>query len=90
MTLKPGTRIDRYGYEGGTFASPQGTPYANRALAPRTESKPYNIYEVVKPVDVQGGKIASWFDQPGGGIQYEFSQSISKLLESGIIKKVGK
>jgi len=24
ITLKPGTRIDRYGYEGGTFVSPEG------------------------------------------------------------------
>ncbi len=90
VTLKPGTRIDRYGYEGGTFVSPEGTPYANRALALGTESKPYNVYEVVKPLNAQGGKIASWFGQPGGGTQYELGQSISDLLEAGIIKKVGK
>jgi hypothetical protein len=47
-TLKPGTRIDRYGYDSGTFVSPEGTPYANRALEPGTETKPYNVYEVVK------------------------------------------
>ncbi|WP_083773542.1 glycohydrolase toxin TNT-related protein [Desulfofarcimen acetoxidans] len=33
--------------------------------------------------------MAPWFDQPGGGIQYEFSQSINNLLKAGIIKRVG-
>jgi hypothetical protein len=54
-TLEVGKRIDRYGYEGGTFVSPEGIPYASRALAPGTNLKPYNVYEVVKPVDVQAG-----------------------------------
>ena len=34
ITLQPGTIIDRYGSDFGTFTSPQGVPYANRALAP--------------------------------------------------------
>src|SRR5690554_4988968 len=71
-TLQPGTTIDRYGYESGKFVSPQGTSYGQRSLAPGTESTPYNAYEVIKPIDAQGGKIASWFDQPGGGTQYKF------------------
>ena len=79
-TLQPGTRIDRYGYDGGTFVSPEGTPYSQRALAPGTESKPYTVFEVAKPVEVQGGKIAPWYGEEGGGIQYEFSESISELL----------
>lgn len=33
ITLQSGTIIDRYGSDYGTFTSPQGTPYANRALA---------------------------------------------------------
>jgi RHS repeat-associated protein len=89
ITLKPGTRIDRYGYEGGTFASPEGTPYSNRALAPGTQTKPHNIYEVNKPVKVKAGKIAPWFDEPGGGTQYEFDKSISQLLKEEILIKVG-
>lgn len=43
---------------------------------------------VVKPVNVQAGKIAPWFGEKGGGIQYEFSQKISELLEQGILRKV--
>lgn len=88
MTLQPGTRIDRYGYEGGTFVSPEGIPYNARSLAPGTELKPYNVYEVVKPIDGLEGKIAPWFDEVGGGIQYKLNQSIKELLDGGYIKKV--
>jgi hypothetical protein len=54
--LQSGTRVDRCGYDGGTFVSPEGTPYSQRALAPGTEKKPYTIFEVMKPIAVQGGK----------------------------------
>ncbi|MED4130159.1 TNT domain-containing protein [Shouchella miscanthi] len=30
----------------------------------------YYRYEVLKPLEVDGGKIAPWFDRPGGGTQY--------------------
>ncbi|PLR77051.1 hypothetical protein CU633_12615 [Bacillus sp. V3-13] len=90
ITLEPGTRIDRYGYEGGTFVSPVGTPYEMRALAPGTNQKPYNVYEVVKPVNVQSGRIAPWFDEPGLGIQHEFNKSIKELIEEGTLRRVEK
>lgn len=90
ITLKPGTRIDRYGYEGGTFVSPEGIPYEMRSLAPGTEVKPYHVYEVVKPVEGLGGKIAPWFNQPGGGIQYKLSNTIQELLDGGFIREVVK
>ena len=53
-----------------------------------TDKKPYTIFEVVKPVEVRSGKIAPWFGEKGGGIQYEFSNKISELLEQGILRKV--
>jgi len=87
--LETGSRVDRYGYEGGTFVSPEGTPYLNRSLAPGTDLQPYNVYEVVKPVEVQAGEIAPWFDQPGGGLQYEFSKPINELIEDGTLRRVG-
>lgn len=76
--------VERYGYEGGTSVSPVDVPFPNRALAPRTDKKPYTIYEVVKPVEVQTGKIAPWFHESGGGIQHEFSKPISKLNGKGL------
>ena len=88
ITLESGTLIDRYGYDGGTFVSPKGIPYTERSLPLGTDKKPYTVFEVVKPIEVQAGKIAPWFGEKGGGIQYEFSQKISELLEQGILRKV--
>ena len=87
-TLEPGTMVDRYGYDGGYFVSPEGTSYTERALPVGTDKKPYTVFEVIKPVKVQSGKIAPWFGEKGGGIQYEFSNKISELLEQGILRKV--
>ncbi len=47
IELSPGTRIDRYGFETGTFVSPEGIPYGQLSLAPGTELKQYHVYEVV-------------------------------------------
>jgi len=88
VTLQPGTRIDRYGYENGSYVAPEGTPYEMRSLAPGTENKPYNVYEVLKPLDAMGGEIISWFDQPGGGLQFKFSKSIQQLLEEEYLRRV--
>lgn len=90
LTLQPGTRIDRYGSEYGTFVCPEGVPYEMRSLAPGSETKPYNVYEVRKPVEVLAGETAPWFDQPGGGVQYMFDKSIRELIEAGILIKVAR
>ena len=44
---------------------------------------------MIKPIEVQAGKIAPWFNEPGGGIQYELSISVKKLIEDGFIRRVG-
>lgn len=88
-TLKPGTRIDRYGREGGTYVSPEGTPFAQRALPPKQPNTPYRVYEVVAELEVRGGITAPWFGQPGGGIQYELPGSVGDLISRGILKSVG-
>jgi len=87
--VKPGTRIDRYGGSGGTFASPEGTPFAERSLRSTSIDSPYNVYEVVKPITVRGGIVAPAFGYGGGGIQYEFGSPISDLIDSGVLKRVG-
>ncbi len=87
-TLEVGAKVDRYGYDGGRFLAPSDTPYEARALAPGTESKPYTVFEVLKPIPAKGGKIAPWFGAPGGGIQYRLDQRVSELLESEHLKKV--
>lgn len=88
--MKPGTIIDRFGYEAGTFVSPYGVPYEMRSLTPETYLKPYKVYVIRKPIEVQVGKIAPWFDESGHGIQYELNQSVRSLINKGIIGRIGK
>jgi RHS repeat-associated protein len=82
-TLVPGTTIDRYGLPGGTFVSPTGTPFIQRSLAPGTQYAPYNIYTVLKPIQVQAGEIAPAFGMPGGGVQFKLPSSVQSLIDSG-------
>ncbi|KAI4176676.1 MAG: hypothetical protein LQ343_000968 [Gyalolechia ehrenbergii] len=79
LTLRPGTRVDRFGSEYGSYISAADAPYAQRALPPSnldtppaTPEYPYNyrIYTVLKRLDVLGGPIAPWFGQPGLGTQF--------------------
>jgi hypothetical protein len=56
QVLETGTRIDRYGREGGTFVSPEGTPEPMRALPPGATTRPYNIYEVVNRQPHRGAR----------------------------------
>ena len=65
----PGKILDRYGADSGSFLGANNDPYPNRALAPHSESAPYHRYQVIDEVEVTTGKIAPWFDQPGGGTQ---------------------
>ena len=82
-TLAPGTMIDRFGYNGGSFVSPQGIPYIQRSLAPGTQYTPYNVFQVMKPIDVNAGPIAPAFGMPGGGMQYKLPSSVQSLIDSG-------
>ncbi len=88
VILKPGIKIDRYGSDAGFFTSPEGTPYRMRALAPGTEAKTYSVFEVVKPIRVKSGKIAPWFDEIGGGVQYLLPDSIEDLISENKIRRI--
>ena len=83
--LQPGARIDRYGSDYGSFTSLEGTPYEMRAVAPVTDQRPYSVFEVVEPINVKSGSIASWFDEPGGGIQYLLPDTVDELLDWDIL-----
>jgi hypothetical protein len=85
-TLKAGSSIDRYGPRSGTFASPEGTPFGQRSLPASAASKPYEAYEVLKPIEgVNMGPARPWFGQPGLGVQYELPAPIQQLLDDGFL-----
>jgi hypothetical protein len=90
-TLQPGTLVDRYGSTYGKFLSPPNTPLIQRALPYGAENAPYNLYQVVEPIDdVLVGKVAPWFGKPGGGIQYYLGEwrNVQSLLDSGHLEEI--
>ncbi|MER6593084.1 TNT domain-containing protein, partial [Micromonospora purpureochromogenes] len=94
--LLPGYRLDRFGFAGGAFLAPLGTPFSARALAPQSLNTPplpaatappaplsnYHAYCVLKPFDVDSGPIAPWFGQPGTGTQFQLNPAY--LPEAGV------
>lgn len=75
--LPAGTIIDRFGSEGGGYLSPDGTPFADRAVAPETVGGDYTRYMVTgKPlppgVQIVEGPVEPWFGQTPspGATQY--------------------
>ena len=85
VTLPPGTRIDRYGRDTGSYFAVLGTPYAARSLPYNPARQPYTVYEVVKPLTVQACKIAPWFGEPGGGGQFKAAEPAAQLKAEGVI-----
>ena len=89
ITLPVGTLVDRYGYSGGTFVSPVGTPYSMRALPPGSNQKPYTTYRVLKPINnVAACKVIPWFGEIELGTQYELSKSVKSYIEARHLEEV--
>jgi hypothetical protein len=96
MTLQRGTLLDRFGSERGTFMSPAGSPYAQRALPPSNlDSAPgaefpynYHVYIVETPFVVVAGPVAPWFGQMGMGTQFQMAKSVKELVDGGWIGRV--
>ena len=98
--LTPGTVIDRFGSPYGGWLSPEGVPFAERALPPDSALKPYYQYIVKDPAALQPGwrieqsQAAPWFHQPGGGTQFRIIKpdgttgSVRDLLRQGVLGEV--
>ncbi|KAJ5767177.1 uncharacterized protein N7511_004793 [Penicillium nucicola] len=96
-TLPVGRKIDRFGGEYGTYFSPLGAPYIERALPPSNLDTfdgdyPYNyyVYEVIKELNVTLGPIAPWFEQPGLGTQFITPYNASDLVDLKYIRRLTK
>jgi hypothetical protein len=97
--IPQGTVIDRFGYPGGAWLSPDGVPFAERALPPDSASKPYYQYVVEDPSKLPPGwrieqsQAAPWFQQPGGGTQYRIiapdgvRASVQTLVDWGFLRE---
>jgi hypothetical protein len=86
IRLKPGTMVDRFGFPGGRFLAPDGETYMGRSIPYDRLKIPYQRYEVVRPFRVTAGRIAAWFDQPGGGMQFQTDRPVQALIDGGYLK----
>jgi RHS repeat-associated protein len=88
-TMLPGHLVDRYGGPDGTFLAPAGTPPEMRSLAPGSELRPINTFQVVVPFEVSAGNAAPFFGQPGRGLQFDTAPStVRDLVNSGALQPV--
>jgi hypothetical protein len=100
--LAAGTELGRFGYPGGTYLAPEGTPFADLSLPPDSAAKPYYQYVVDEPSSLPPGwrieqsQAAPWFDQPGGGTQYRIiapegvQASVQTLVDWGFLREARK
>jgi hypothetical protein len=86
--LPPGTLVERYGFEDGSFVCPVGTPFPMRSLPASYISKPYHVYLVKLCLSVWAGPIAPAFGQPGLGIQYQLPLSVDELVAQQAVSEV--
>lgn len=56
-------------------------------MAPNSDFSKYNKYVVAREMPVRKGKIAPWFDQPGGGIQYQIDPGFVSSIKSKLRPK---
>jgi hypothetical protein len=88
-TVLPGQLVDRYGGTGGSFLSPAGTPISQRSLAPGSEFRPLNTYQVLQPFEASAGSVAPFYGQTGQGLQFDVSPStVQDLIDSGTLSPV--
>lgn len=54
------------------------------------EYETYPRWEVIKPLpeDVVQGRVTPWFEQPGGGVQYKFSEKMTWYEEHGYLRRL--
>lgn len=100
--LPPGTIIDRFGSEFGRYLAPDGTPFADRALAPESVGGAYNRYMVTGEPLPPGWRIVEGPLQPfygqtpsPGTVQYMIEApdgvrpTVWELERLGILSKEG-
>jgi hypothetical protein len=86
VIIQPGALLDRFGDGAGTFFSPKGTGYRERALPYVCRGYAYNTYRVVQPLPALLGTATPWFDEPGGAVQVKTTACVNQLLAAGVLQ----
>ena len=56
-------------------------------MSPTSDFNTYNRYEVTRPLPVREGTVAPWFDQPGGGIQFQLEPDFVSQIGSQLMPR---
>jgi hypothetical protein len=88
VIIQPGALLDRFGDGAGTFFSPKGTGYRERALPYVCHGYVYNTYRVVEPLPALLGTATPWFGEPGGALQVKTTACVNQLLAAGVLQVV--
>ena len=90
ITLEAGTMLQRTGDLVGRFVAPAGTPTPMLSLPYDKIGQPTTILQVQQSIEVLAGRVAPWFGQIGGGIQYLILDGrVDQLVRDGIISIFG-
>ena len=90
VTLEVGTILQRTGDLAGRFVAPAGTPIQMLSLPYDKAGQTTILLEVTQPIQALCGRVAPWFGQIGGGIQYLLLDGrVDQLILEEIIKSVG-
>jgi hypothetical protein len=88
VIIQPGAVVDRFGDGAGTFFSPKGTGYSERALPYVCRGYAYHTYRVLQPLPALLGAATPWFGEPGGAVQVKTTACVNQLLATGALQEV--
>lgn len=87
VVLEAGTLLQRTGDLVGRFVAPAGTPTQMLSLPYDKIGQATTILQVQQSVEALAGRVAPWFGQIGGGMQYLLLDGrVDQLIRDGIIK----
>jgi hypothetical protein len=65
----------------GTYTTKPGQSWESLSLPEKKEDYVAYKMEVLEDIPTKESLVTPWFDQPGGGVQYKFNESIKKLAK---------
>lgn len=90
VVLEPDTVLDCLGSGGGRLLYAVATPFAQRSLPAVHDERDYRRYRVMRPLPVWRAVVAPWFAQPGGGVRYRATYSLTDLVGLGYLVELTK
>ncbi|MEV0702101.1 glycohydrolase toxin TNT-related protein [Saccharopolyspora sp. NPDC050389] len=90
VVLEPDTVLDCLGSGDGRILFAVATPFAQRSLPAAYDERDYRRYRVMRPLPVWQAVAASWFAQPGGGMRFRATYSLSDLVGLGYLVELTK